>query len=82
MGRYVRRLSRRQRDARYWAGEARRFPGRARRFERWMQRYHQRAARRLAVLAELEDWDWELADAPAPGEAGCGAFAPRWKGRR
>jgi len=56
---FIRKASRRRRDAGFWASEARQFSGRARRFERWMQRYHQRAERRLAVQAELEDWEPE-----------------------
>lgn len=59
MSKFIRLASRRARDARYWALEARCFSGRARRFERWMQRYQQRAERRVAVEAELEDWGWE-----------------------
>ena len=82
MGKFVRRASRRRRDGDFWASEARRFSGRARRFERWMQRYHRRAERRLAVLAELEDWDWELGGTPSPEEAACGAFRPRWRAWR
>ena len=57
---HLRLAARRRLDVRYWAGEASRFRGRKRRFERWMARYHRRAERRVAVLAELEAWGLDL----------------------